>query len=45
MPPRLYDSIYAPGTGQNSASKPAHYRFYLAHGLDVSGLPAGDSPG
>ena len=43
LPPRLYDSIYAPGTRQNRASKPGHYRFYLAHGLDASRLPAGPS--
>jgi len=41
LPARLYDSIYAPGTRQNFVSDPGHYRFYLAHGLDASRLPAG----
>jgi hypothetical protein len=41
LPARLYDSIYAPGTRQNFVSDPGHYRFYLAHGLAASRLPAG----
>lgn len=41
MPGRLYDSIYAPGTRKNRPGAPGHYRFYLAHGLDTSRLPAG----
>jgi hypothetical protein len=41
LPPGLYDSIYAPGTDKNGPGAPAHYRFYLAHGLDASRLPAG----
>jgi hypothetical protein len=39
----LYDSIYAPGTAKNGPGRPGHYRFYLAHGLDASRLPAGRS--
>ena len=39
----LYDSIYAPGTAKNGPGKPGHYRYYLAHRLDVSRLPAGRS--
>ncbi len=41
LPERLYDSIYAPGTRQNHARDPGHYRFYLAHGFNTSRLPAG----
>jgi hypothetical protein len=43
LSPKLYDSIYAPGTLQNYVGAPGHYRFYLAHGLDASRLPAGRS--
>jgi Peptidase family M23 len=38
LPARLYDSIYAPGTVQNFKNTPGHYRFYLAHRLDVTRL-------
>ena len=43
LPARLYDSIYAPGTVQNFASTPGHYRFYLARSFNASRLPAGRS--
>ena len=43
LSPKLYDSIYAPGTLQNYVGAPGHYRFYLGHGLDASRLPAGRS--
>lgn len=43
MPAWRYDGIYAPGTVQNFVGAPGHYRFYLAHGLDTSRLPAGVS--
>ena len=43
LSPELYDSIYAPGTEKNGPGRPGHYRFYLAHRLDVSRLPAGRS--
>jgi hypothetical protein len=43
LAPELYDSIYAPGTAKNGPGRPGHYRFYLAHKLDVSRLPAGRS--
>jgi Peptidase family M23 len=43
MPAWRYDRIYAPGTVQNFVGAPGHYRFYLAHGLDTSRLPAGVS--
>jgi hypothetical protein len=43
LSPKLYDSIYAPGTLQNYVGVPGHYRFYLGHGLDASRLPAGRS--
>ena len=39
----LYDSVYAAGTAKNGPGKPGHYRYYLAHRLDVSRLPAGSS--
>ena len=43
LAPELYDSVYAAGTAKNGPGRPGHYRFYLAHGLDVSRLPAGVS--
>lgn len=43
LPAKLYDSIYAPGTVQNFVGAPGHYRFYLAHSLNASRLPAGVS--
>jgi murein DD-endopeptidase MepM/ murein hydrolase activator NlpD len=36
-----FESIYAPGTTQNRPLTPGRYIFWLAHGLDVHGLPEG----
>jgi murein DD-endopeptidase MepM/ murein hydrolase activator NlpD len=41
MPASLYDVIYAPGTYQNKAHRPGHYLFWIAHGLDTTGLADG----
>ena len=43
LAPELYDSVYAAGTAKNGPGRPGHYRFYLAHRLDISRLPAGVS--
>jgi len=41
LPPRDYDSVYAPGTTQNGPDLPGHYVFWLAHDLDARALPDG----
>ena len=41
LPAQDYDSVYAPGTTQNGPDSPGRYVFWLAHGLDVRGLPEG----
>jgi hypothetical protein len=42
LPPNgLYDWIYAPGTYQNKPHRPGRYIFWIAHGLDTTGLPDG----
>ena len=42
LPPTdLYSWIYAPGTYQNKPHRPGQYIFWVAHGLDTTGLPNG----
>jgi hypothetical protein len=42
LPPNdLYSWIYAPGTYQNKPHRPGQYIFWVAHGLDTTGLPNG----
>jgi murein DD-endopeptidase MepM/ murein hydrolase activator NlpD len=42
LPPAdLYSWIYAAGTYQNKPHRPGQYIFWLAHGLDTTGLPNG----
>jgi murein DD-endopeptidase MepM/ murein hydrolase activator NlpD len=42
LPPSdLYSWIYAPGTYQNKPHRPGQYIFWIAHGLDTTGLPNG----
>jgi murein DD-endopeptidase MepM/ murein hydrolase activator NlpD len=40
-PAVAYDSIFAPGTYQNKAWRPASYRFWLTQSLDTTKLPNG----
>jgi hypothetical protein len=43
LPPNaLYSWIYAPGTYQNKPHRPGQYIFWVAHGLDTTGLPNGN---
>jgi hypothetical protein len=41
LPAARFAAIYAPGTTQNHAGKPAVYRFYLAHTWSTQVLPNG----
>jgi hypothetical protein len=42
LPPSdLYSWIYAPGSYQNKPHRPGQYIFWVAHGLDTTGLPNG----
>ena len=41
LPPDDYDSVYAPGTTQNSPDSPGRYVFWLAHDLDTRAMPDG----
>lgn len=41
LPQSDFARVYAPGTTQNRAGKPALYRFYLAHTWSTSTLPDG----
>jgi hypothetical protein len=42
LPPNdLYSWIYAPDSYQNKPHRPGQYIFWVAHGLDTTGLPNG----
>ena len=41
MPAGMYGWLYAPGTYQNKANRPGHYLFWIAHGLNTTGLADG----
>ena len=41
LPPELFWTVFAPGTTQNRANHPGHYRFWLTRGWDTRDLPNG----
>ena len=41
LPQSLFDSVYAPETRENRASRPGFYRLYVLRDLDLAPLPPG----